>query len=78
MAYKITEYCIRCGVCAAECPGQAISKGEKYFVIDRVRCDECIGNGASPKCVEICPVKACIPDADHVENKDQLLKKWRK
>ena len=27
MAYKITDECISCGACAAECPVEAISEG---------------------------------------------------
>ena len=28
MAYKISEECIACGVCEAECPTEAISAGD--------------------------------------------------
>ena len=28
MAYKITDDCISCGACAAECPVDAISEGD--------------------------------------------------
>jgi ferredoxin len=34
MAYKITDECISCGACEPECPNQAISEGEKIYVID--------------------------------------------
>ena len=36
MAYRITEKCISCGACAAECPVGCISQGEERFVIDLV------------------------------------------
>ena len=35
MAYKITDKCISCGACAAECPVQCIKQGEDKFVIDQ-------------------------------------------
>ena len=47
------DICIRCGVCAYECPKQIIIKKRGQFPI--VRFDECIGCG---KCATVCPVKA--------------------
>ena len=48
MAYKITDDCIACGACAAECPVDAISgKVKSPFKIDSekcVRCGQCIEN----------------------------------
>ena len=40
MAYKISDDCISCGACAAECPVEAISEGDTKYVIDE---DTCIG-----------------------------------
>jgi len=76
MAYKITDDCISCGACEAECKNAAISEGEVVYIIDADRCTECVGNHESPKCAEVCPVDACIPDPDYEENKEQLLEKW--
>ena len=78
MAYKITDDCISCGVCAAECPNQAISEGETIFVIDSEKCTECVGAHESSKCAEVCPVDACVPDPEHQETHEQLLDKWQK
>lgn len=58
MAYKITEKCISCGACAANCPVECISKGEERFVIDEDACIECRG------CAEICPVGAPVKDEE--------------
>lgn len=56
MAYKITDACIMCGSCAAECPVEAISEGDGQFVIDA---DTCISCGA---CAGNCPVEAIVED----------------
>ena len=34
MAYFITDECISCGACAAECPVSCISEGDAKYVID--------------------------------------------
>ncbi|MBR5411256.1 MAG: 4Fe-4S binding protein [Clostridia bacterium] len=52
MAYKISDECISCGACAAECPVEAISEGADKYVIDADACIEC-GN-----CADVCPVGA--------------------
>ena len=78
MAYKITDDCITCGACEAECRNGAISEGEESYVIDPDKCTECIGNFESPKCAEVCPVDACVPDPNYEESKEQLLQKWYK
>ena len=52
MAYKITDECISCGACAAECPVEAISEGDGKYEINPDLCIEC-GNGA-----EVCPMGA--------------------
>ena len=79
MSYKITEECISCGACDAECENQAISEGETIYVIDPAKCTECVGNFEAPKCVEICPIDdCCVSDPAHAESKEQLLEKWKK
>ena len=52
MAYRITEACIACGACAADCPVGAISEGDGKYEIDADTCIEC---GA---CADTCPVSA--------------------
>ena len=52
MAYKISDDCISCGACEAECPVQAISQGDDKYVIDA---DACLDCGA---CAGVCHVEA--------------------
>jgi ferredoxin len=78
MAMKIVDTCISCAACETECPNQAISDGDPIFVIDAVKCTECVGAFDAPKCVEVCPVEgAIINDPDIVESKDALLAKYQ-
>jgi len=78
MAYKITDECISCGACEAECPNKAISEGDTTYKIDPDKCTECVGSHDSSKCAEVCPVEAPQPDPAHKETKDQLLAKFKK
>jgi cobalamin biosynthesis Co2+ chelatase CbiK len=77
MAYKITEECLSCGACEAECPNQAISEGPEYYVIDAAKCTECVGAWVEPKCAQACAVSAPQPDPDCKESRKELVAKWR-
>jgi len=52
MAHVITDECISCGACEAECPEEAISEGDEMYVIDAEKCTDCA------TCVDVCPVEA--------------------
>ena len=56
MAYKISDDCIACGACAAQCPVEAMSEGVGKYVIDA---DTCVSCGA---CAGVCPVGAPAED----------------
>ena len=56
MAFKITDECVACGACAAECPVEAISEKDGKFAIDP---DTCISCGA---CASTCPVGAPVEE----------------
>lgn len=76
MALWITDECINCDVCEAECPNQAIYEGQQIYEINPNRCTECVGHFNEPQCVQVCPV-ACIEiHPKHHETKEQLLEKY--
>lgn len=109
MAIIITDECINCDACVAECPNNAIYEpdhewaysddtalkgmvtnlnGEEvdadaeneplsdefYFIVPD-KCTECKGFHEEPQCASVCPVDCCVPDENHVETEEQLLKK---
>jgi len=43
-----------------------------YYVATE-KCTECQGFHEEPQCASVCPVDCCVPDAGHVETKEQLL-----
>ena len=52
MAHVISDECVSCGACEAECPVGAISQGADHFEIDA---DACVDCGA---CAAQCPTGA--------------------
>ena len=52
MAYVISDDCVSCGTCEAECPVGAISMGEDHYVIDADACLDC------GPCAGVCPTEA--------------------
>lgn len=52
MAYVISDECVACGACAAECPAGAINEGDDKYVIDADKCTDC------GTCAETCPTGA--------------------
>ena len=55
MAYHITDSCIACGACQAECPTFCIDDGAIYVI----RGDECIDCGS---CASVYPTDSCQPE----------------
>ncbi|MCL5265247.1 MAG: 4Fe-4S binding protein [Chloroflexi bacterium] len=55
MAYRISDDCISCSVCEAECPQGAISQGPNHYSINARKCSDC------GTCASVCPVEACKP-----------------
>ena len=54
MPRKITEDCLACGLCADECPDEAIKEGDPYYVIDPDKCNDC------GTCEDSCPNDAIV------------------
>ena len=78
MALLITDECINCDVCEPECPNEAITEGEEIYVIDPLKCTECVGHYDEPQCQQVCPVD-CIPlDPNNIESEDALMEKYER
>ena len=56
MPHKITDECIMCGSCEAECPESAISEGDPKYNIDPAKCSDC------GTCAETCPSEAIVSE----------------
>jgi ferredoxin len=78
MALKITDDCISCGACEAECPNSAITQGDEIFVIDPEKCTECVGFFDEEQCTSVCPSDACVADPDHQETEQELVTKGKR
>lgn len=76
MALKITDECISCGDCEPDCPNQAISVGEEIFIIDPLKCTECVGHFDESQCLKACRYDCIIADPDHRESKEELQEKF--
>jgi len=75
MALLINEDCTLCDACVPVCPNEAIKAGQPY-VIDALRCTECVGAEDEPQCKLVCPSN-CIPEnPDFRESRDELLAKY--
>ncbi|MHB1295880.1 MAG: YfhL family 4Fe-4S dicluster ferredoxin [Anaerolineae bacterium] len=77
MAFYITDECISCGSCESECPNEAISEGDQFYVIDAAKCTECVGFYDAQQCLDVCPVEAPAKDPSHEESHEALLAKFR-
>lgn len=56
---------------------QAPKSDDTYFIVSE-KCTECVGFHEEPQCAAVCPVDCCVPDPDHVEDKDTLLARKEK
>ena len=77
MALLINDDCTACDACKPVCPNEAISAGDPIYVIDALKCTECVGAEDEPQCKLVCPVSDCIvknPEFD--ETSEQLMEKY--
>ena len=77
MALIITDDCTACDACVEPCPNDAIKEAEPIYVIDPLRCTECVGAEDEPQCKLVCPADCIINDPDWHETQDQLMKKYQ-
>ena len=60
MALMIIESCTACDACEPVCPNKAISAGNPIYVIDPMKCTECIGAEDEPQCKLVCPADCML------------------
>lgn len=70
--------CNSCAACESECPNDAISEGDTAYTINSDKCTECVGHFDESQCAAACPSEAIVPDTNHSESKDDLLKKYQR
>ena len=76
MALRIIEACTACDACKPVCPNEAISVGDPFYVIDPLRCTECVGAEEEPQCILVCPAACIDPDPDWPETPEELKEKY--
>lgn len=76
MALMIDDNCTACDACPSVCPNEAITAGSSIYVIDALKCTECVGAHDEPQCKLVCPAD-CIPkNPDFNESPEELQAKY--
>ena len=76
MALLINDGCTACDACEPVCPNNAIAAGQPVYIIDALKCTECVGAEDEPQCRLVCPADCIVQNADFVETHAQLLEKY--
>jgi len=76
VALMINDECTGCDACVLECPNDAISEGDPIYVIDPLRCTECVGAHDEPQCQLVCEPDCIVPHPDFVESREELQAKY--
>ena len=77
MALMIIEGCTACDACEPVCPNQAITAGDPLYVIDPMKCTECVGAEDEPQCKLACNADCIVSNPDWEESEDDLLAKYQ-
>src|SRR5574341_1114077 len=67
MALLINEACTLCDACVPVCPNEAIKAGDPVYIIDPLKCTECVGAKDEPQCKLVCPSDCIVQHPDFVE-----------
>ncbi len=62
MALLIDDNCTACDACKPVCPNEAIAVGDPIYVIDPLKCTECVGAEDEPQCKLVCPADCIVGD----------------
>ncbi len=76
MALTIHDACTACDACVPVCPNEAIRAGDPIYVIDPLRCTECVGAHDEPQCRLVCPADCIVPHPDFRESPEELRAKY--
>lgn len=76
MALIITDECTGCDACVEPCPNDAIAFGDPIYVIDALRCTECVGAHDEPQCKPVCPADCIELNPDFQESPEELQAKY--
>jgi ferredoxin len=63
--------------CKPVCPNEAISVGDPIYVIDPLKCTECVGAHDEPQCKLVCPADSIALNPDFAETPEQLQEKYQ-
>jgi ferredoxin len=77
MALIINDACTACDACVPVCPNEAIKAGDPIYVIDPLRCTECVGAKDEPQCKLVCPANCIDPHPDFRESPEELQAKYQ-
>ncbi len=50
--------------------------GDPVYVIDPLKCTECVGTHDEPQCKLVCPVDCIVPNPEFEETPEQLKAKY--
>ena len=76
MALFITDSCTACDACEPTCPNNAIAANTPIYVIDPLKCTECVGAEDEPQCKLVCPEMCIVENPDWVESPEDLVAKY--